>query len=154
MAGKPSEIDGLVYEVVRMGKLYGVPVPAYTKVANRLAREKTGSFFDMDGVLVNTEPLHFRCWQEVLKEDGITLDYEIYKPCIGSTREVFRQLMVDAYGDIFEDYPTMTGEWKKRKRKSWKTKDSRNVRESGKFWKKPYIRKDICWQSDLLLRRM
>ena len=52
--------------------------------------------FDMDGVLVNTEPRHFRCWQEVLKEDGITLDYEIYKPCIGSTREVFRQLMVDA----------------------------------------------------------
>lgn len=43
MAGKPSEIDGLVYEVVRMGKLYGVPVPSYTKVANRLA-EKKGSF--------------------------------------------------------------------------------------------------------------
>lgn len=78
MAGKPSEIDGLVYEVVRMGKLYGVPVPSYTKVANRLA-EKKGIIFDMDGVLVNTEPLHFRCWQEVLKEDGITLDYEIYK---------------------------------------------------------------------------
>ena len=104
MAGKPSEIDGLVYEVVRMGKLYGVPVPSYTKVANRLA-EKKGIIFDMDGVLVNTEPLHFRCWQEVLKEDGITLNYEIYKPCIGSTREVFRQLMVDAYGDIFEDEP-------------------------------------------------
>ena len=84
MAGKPSEIDGLVYEVVRMGKLYDVPVPSYTKVANRLA-EKKGIIFDMDGVLVNTEPLHFRCWQEVLKEDGITLDYEIYKPCIGST---------------------------------------------------------------------
>ena len=57
MAGKPSEIDGLVYEVVRMGKLYGVPVPSYTKVANRLA-EKKGIIFDMDGVLVNTEPLH------------------------------------------------------------------------------------------------
>jgi len=55
MAGKPSEIDGLVYEVVRMGKLYGVPVPSYTKVANRLA-EKKGIIFDMDGVLVNTEP--------------------------------------------------------------------------------------------------
>ena len=40
MTGKPSEIDGLVYEVVRMGKLYGVPVPSYTKVANRLAEKK------------------------------------------------------------------------------------------------------------------
>lgn len=115
MAGKPSEIDGLVYEVVRMGKLYGVPVPSYTKVANRLA-EKKGIIFDMDGVLVNTEPLHFRCWQEVLKEDGITLDYEIYKPCIGSTREVFRQLMVDAYGDIFEDYPTMNRRMEEKKK--------------------------------------
>ena len=115
MAGKPSEIDGLVYEVVRMGKLYGVPVPSYTKVVNRLA-EKKGIIFDMDGVLVNTEPLHFRCWQEVLKEDGITLDYEIYKPCIGSTREVFRQLMVDAYGDIFEDYPTMNRRMEEKKK--------------------------------------
>ena len=115
MAGKPSEIDGLVYEVVRMGKLYGVPVPSYTKVANRLA-EKKGIIFDMDGVLVNTEPLHFRCWQEVLKEDGITLNYEIYKPCIGSTREVFRQLMVDAYGDIFEDYPTMNRRMEEKKK--------------------------------------
>lgn len=115
MAGKPSEIDGLVYEVVRMGKLYGVPVPSYTKVANRLA-EKKGIIFDMDGVLVNTEPLHFRCWQEVLKEDGITLDYEIYKPCIGSTREVFRQLMVNAYGDIFEDYPTMNRRMEEKKK--------------------------------------
>ena len=107
----------------------------------------------MDGVLVNTEPLHFRCWQEVLKEDGITLDYEIYKPCIGSTREVFRQLMVDAYGDIFEDYPTMNRRMEEKKKEIVEKEDSRNVKESGKFWKN-YIRKDICWQSDLLLRRM
>lgn len=32
-AGKPSEIDGLIYEVVRMGKKYGVPTPAYEMVA-------------------------------------------------------------------------------------------------------------------------
>ena len=24
--------------------------------------------FDMDGVLINTEPLHYRCWKEILKE--------------------------------------------------------------------------------------
>ena len=32
-AGKQSELDGLVYEVVRMGKKYGVPVPTYEKMA-------------------------------------------------------------------------------------------------------------------------
>ena len=36
MDGKDSEIDGLVYEVVRMGEKYGVPVPMYAKVAERL----------------------------------------------------------------------------------------------------------------------
>ena len=31
--GKQSEIDGLVYEVVRMAKKYGVEVPAYERAA-------------------------------------------------------------------------------------------------------------------------
>jgi len=34
-AGKPSEIDGLIYEVVRMGKKYGVPTPTYRMVAEK-----------------------------------------------------------------------------------------------------------------------
>ena len=36
MEGKDSEIDGLVYEVVRMGERYHVPVPVYAKVAEKL----------------------------------------------------------------------------------------------------------------------
>lgn len=36
MEGKDSEIDGLVYEVVRMGEIYHVPVPMYAKVAEKL----------------------------------------------------------------------------------------------------------------------
>lgn len=32
--------------------------------------------FDMDGVLINTEPLHYQCWVEIFKERyGIDLDY-------------------------------------------------------------------------------
>lgn len=34
--GKESEIDGLVFEVVRMGKRFGVPVPTYEKIACKL----------------------------------------------------------------------------------------------------------------------
>lgn len=37
-AGKPSEIDGLIYEVVRMGERYGVSVPTYQMIAQK-ARE-------------------------------------------------------------------------------------------------------------------
>lgn len=38
MAGKESEIDGLVYEVVRLGEAYDVPLPVYRKVAEKLSR--------------------------------------------------------------------------------------------------------------------
>lgn len=34
-AGKHSEIDGLIYEVVRMGQRYDVPVPTYEMVAEK-----------------------------------------------------------------------------------------------------------------------
>lgn len=34
--GKSSEIDGLVYEVVRMGQKWGVPMPVYEKIADAL----------------------------------------------------------------------------------------------------------------------
>lgn len=34
-AGKASEIDGLIYEVVRMGRRYGVPTPTYEVIADK-----------------------------------------------------------------------------------------------------------------------
>lgn len=37
-AGGPSELDGLVYEVVRMGERYGEKLPEYRKIADGLAR--------------------------------------------------------------------------------------------------------------------
>lgn len=40
MEGKQSEKDGLVDEVVRLGKAYGVPVPVYEKVAEALSNVK------------------------------------------------------------------------------------------------------------------
>jgi len=35
-AGRQSEVDGLVFEVVRMGQKYNVPVPTYEKIADML----------------------------------------------------------------------------------------------------------------------
>ena len=35
-AGRESEVDGLIYEVVRMGDRYGVDVPLYTMIAEEL----------------------------------------------------------------------------------------------------------------------
>lgn len=38
MAGKQSEVDGLVYEVIRMGQKYGVPVPIYEEAAEAIRK--------------------------------------------------------------------------------------------------------------------
>lgn len=35
-AGKQSEVDGLVYEVVRLGEKWNVPVPTYETMAEKL----------------------------------------------------------------------------------------------------------------------
>ena len=59
--------------------------------------------FDMDGVLINTEPLHFKCWKVLMEEDGINLTYDIYKPCIGSTREYLIQLLEERFGKLKRD---------------------------------------------------
>lgn len=39
-AGKQSELDGLVYEVVRMGEKYGVDVPNYKRIADMFGTSK------------------------------------------------------------------------------------------------------------------
>ena len=35
--------------------------------------------FDFDGVLVDSEPVHFECWREVLAPFGIRLEWEVYR---------------------------------------------------------------------------
>jgi beta-phosphoglucomutase len=35
--------------------------------------------FDFDGVLVDSEPVHFECWREILKTFDMQLDWETYR---------------------------------------------------------------------------
>ena len=37
--GKSSEMDGLIFEVVRMGQQYGVSLPVYEKIARELSAQ-------------------------------------------------------------------------------------------------------------------
>jgi beta-phosphoglucomutase len=39
--------------------------------------------FDFDGVLVDSEPLHFKCLQPIMAEFGIALSWDLYARCIG-----------------------------------------------------------------------
>ena len=51
-------------------------------------------FFDFDGVLLDTEPVHCACWAEVLAPTGLTLTWEYYRDhCIGiDDRDMLRTL--------------------------------------------------------------
>lgn len=54
--------------------------------------------FDMDGVLVNTEPLHYQLWKQVFAERGIDLTFEAYKGCIGANGKRLMELVLEHYG--------------------------------------------------------
>jgi HAD superfamily hydrolase (TIGR01509 family) len=51
-------------------------------------------FFDFDGVLLDTEPVHCACWAEVLAPAGLTLTWDYYRDrCIGiDDRDMLRTL--------------------------------------------------------------
>jgi HAD superfamily hydrolase (TIGR01509 family) len=51
-------------------------------------------FFDFDGVLLDTEPIHCACWAEVLAPAGAILTWEYYRDyCIGiDDRDMLRGL--------------------------------------------------------------
>jgi beta-phosphoglucomutase len=48
------------------------------------ARQVDAILFDFDGVLADTEPIHFQCWAEVLRPLGIQLDWPTFaRYCVG-----------------------------------------------------------------------
>ena len=51
-------------------------------------------FFDFDGVLLDTEPVHWACWAEVLAPAGLSLTWEYYRDqCIGiDDRDMLRTM--------------------------------------------------------------
>ncbi|BFL48412.1 HAD family hydrolase [Lactonifactor longoviformis] len=66
-----------------------------------------GIIFDMDGVLINSEPVHYEIWKMTMKERKVDLSYEIYKPCIGSTAGFLMNLLSEAYGVDKDDRKLM-----------------------------------------------
>ena len=62
--------------------------------------------FDFDGVLADTEPVHYACWREILEPYGIQLDWGFYQNhCIGvSDRLMVKTLASERHPPIpFEE---------------------------------------------------
>jgi len=65
-------------------------------------------FFDFDGVLIDSEPVHWACWREVLLPHGVSLEWEFYRDyCIGvDDREMLRMIAGDHdWRELWAEYP-------------------------------------------------
>jgi HAD superfamily hydrolase (TIGR01509 family) len=54
--------------------------------------------FDMDGVLLDSEPLHFACLNRMLADDGVVVDEEENQAYIGGTQEATFQGVIQRHG--------------------------------------------------------
>lgn len=66
--------------------------------------------FDFDGVLVDSEPVHFQCWREVLAPFGVDLDWDTYaRNCIGvADRVMIQQFSANVgvpFDQLWAEYP-------------------------------------------------
>lgn len=57
--------------------------------------------FDMDGVLINSEPMHYRMWKEAFHDHGLEISYDVYKGCIGTTYAFLMDLIWENYSRDF-----------------------------------------------------
>ena len=71
--------------------------------------------FDFDGVLADTEPIHWACWAGVLEPLGVILTWEYYRDnCIGiDDREMLRRMA--ACSDPPADWTSMWAQYPKKK---------------------------------------
>ena len=49
--------------------------------------------FDMDGVLINSETIHYQLWKEILAQQGALIDMDIYRGCVGTGDDVLLELV-------------------------------------------------------------
>src|SRR5579883_489969 len=56
-------------------------------------------YFDFDGVLVDSERLHFSCWNELLAGIGLSLDWRTFQTqCVGLSDPAAAYWMADHFG--------------------------------------------------------
>lgn len=63
--------------------------------------------FDMDGVLINTEPLHYEMWKRTFRNHGLIITYDKYENCIGSTTDYLMELIFKNYGKDFREHKSI-----------------------------------------------
>ena len=57
--------------------------------------------FDMDGLMLNSEPLYQQAWQAAAQDLGFTLEAELYLSLVGRSSAEADRLFMQLYGDQF-----------------------------------------------------
>lgn len=77
--------------------------------------------FDFDGVLVDSEPVHYQCWCETLAKYGFDLDWDTYeKNCIGVSDRAMLEGFCKAVGpplvldELIAEYPNKKALFRER----------------------------------------
>lgn len=55
-------------------------------------------FFDMDGLLFNTELIYFNCYQAAAAEQQLTFPFELFTQCVGIPRDEANKFMHQYFG--------------------------------------------------------
>lgn len=77
--------------------------------------------FDFDGVLVDSEPLHYECWCETIAPHGLTLSWENYAAnCIGVSDKAMIETLCrvtgrpELFSAVWDDYPKKKALFRRR----------------------------------------
>ena len=57
--------------------------------------------FDMDGLMIDSERVTYEGYQELCRKEGVEMDLDTYKKCLGKPVRGIWQVFYDAYGDDF-----------------------------------------------------
>ena len=83
--------------------------------------------FDMDGVLVDSEPQHYQGWEMVFNRLGFSIPWDIYKGCIGSTLGNMFSFVEENTGHKLNDTDSLLAEYKENLEKILKEEGVRKI---------------------------
>lgn len=69
--------------------------------------------FDMDGLLLDTETIALKAFQESATEMGLQLDLSVYYKCIGTTNARTQEILKEGYGAAFP-YEKIAKMWREK----------------------------------------
>ncbi len=85
-----------------------------------LKQKLRAALFDLDGVVTNTAPLHYRAWKVMADEEGLKFDKEMNKKLLGISREASLEVILKENGVV----------WTNEKKAEWCIKKNEIYKKS------------------------